>query len=191
MRVVCVGDSLTYGYGVPSHYAWISLLRKWSGWHIINKGICGETTAEMRRRFSRNIVMMPDLIFIMGDSNDVLLDVALRETEENLLAMIMGARMAYVETVLGIPPLTKIESSLFGWQKVDDVKRHNEILAMYRQWIITKSEREDIPYVDFYEALQTADEKDMQVYVDGIHPNIAGYKILAQTAWNILKDMDK
>jgi acyl-CoA thioesterase I len=191
MKLVCVGDSLTYGFGVPSHCAWIFLLREWSGWHIINSGSCGETTAEMRRRFSRNIVMMPDLIFIMGGSNDILLDFSLRETEENILAMITGARTANMRVILGIPPLTKIESSIFGWQKGDDVRRHNEMLTMYRQWIITKSKREGIPYVDFYEALQTADEKDMQVYADGIHPNIAGYKILAQTAWNILKDADK
>ncbi|MGE1062364.1 GDSL-type esterase/lipase family protein [Megasphaera paucivorans] len=191
MKLVCVGDSLTYGYGVPSPCSWISLLREWSGWHIINSGSCGETTAEMRRRFSRNIVMMPDLIFIMGGSNDILLNVSLHEIEENILAMIISAHMANMRVILGTPPRTKMESSVFGWQKRDDVGRHNEMLTMYRQWIITQSEKAGIPYVDFYEALQAADEQDIQVYVDGIHPNIAGYKILAQTAWNILKDTDK
>lgn len=37
MKLVCIGDSLTYGYGVPSNACWVELLNKNLGWNTLNK----------------------------------------------------------------------------------------------------------------------------------------------------------
>lgn len=38
MKLVCIGDSLTYGYGVSSKSCWTELLKKHLNMEVINKG---------------------------------------------------------------------------------------------------------------------------------------------------------
>ena len=57
IRLVALGDSLTYGYGVLSHIAFPSRLaaelpakQPEINWKIYNRGINGETTREAKLR---------------------------------------------------------------------------------------------------------------------------------------------
>ena len=43
--IICLGDSLTYGYGVRRAQCWTELAAEMSGWNVINRGICGDTSA--------------------------------------------------------------------------------------------------------------------------------------------------
>lgn len=188
MKIVCMGDSLTYGYNVPGQYGWVAILAAKTGWDIVNCGVCGETTGDMRRRFAQDVLTAkPDVVILMGGANDILLDVPAQVTKNNLLAMIDSARTAHIRVALGTTVLTTAESCAFGWQQPGDVERHNSNIRELRQWILEKAGEYKLPCLDFYEALrQACTTASGPMYDDGAHPSIAGYAVLAREALAVL-----
>ena len=77
-RLVALGDSLTYGYGVLSHVAFPSRLaaelpekRPEINWKIYNRGINGETTREAKLRLDGGVLKLkPHICTILLGSND-------------------------------------------------------------------------------------------------------------------------
>ena len=55
MKIICIGDSLTEGYGVGRPENWVTLLNERSENDIINKGISGDTTGGMLARFQKDV----------------------------------------------------------------------------------------------------------------------------------------
>ena len=47
MKLICIGDSLTFGYGVRPSQRWTRLCAQETGWEIVNEGISGDTTGGM------------------------------------------------------------------------------------------------------------------------------------------------
>ena len=47
MDILCIGDSLTYGYGVGRPHTWCAIASQLTGWNFINLGANGATTGEM------------------------------------------------------------------------------------------------------------------------------------------------
>lgn len=74
MKLLCLGDSLTYGYDVPQKDKWTTLVSERSTVKIDNRGQCGDTTAGMVFRLHQIDLVGYDAFFIMGGSNDILLD---------------------------------------------------------------------------------------------------------------------
>ena len=42
MKIVCLGDSLTYGFGVSRSNSWTNIVNKETRLEIVNKGINGD-----------------------------------------------------------------------------------------------------------------------------------------------------
>jgi len=55
-KLVCLGDSLTEGYGIETRHRWSDLLKKEFPFEIINRGISGDTTAGMLARFQFDVI---------------------------------------------------------------------------------------------------------------------------------------
>ena len=71
MKIVCIGDSLTSGFGVFKDKRWTELMIKNHKLNIINKGINGDTTTGMLCRFFDDVLSLkPSLAIIMGGCND-------------------------------------------------------------------------------------------------------------------------
>lgn len=78
MKIVCFGDSLTYGYGVLEHIAYPYRLAKdlpekypQYFWEIRNSGINGHTTREALIRLRGSVLQhKPQMVFILFGSND-------------------------------------------------------------------------------------------------------------------------
>ncbi|MCG8484577.1 MAG: GDSL-type esterase/lipase family protein [Clostridia bacterium] len=72
MKIVCIGDSLTSGYGVKKSEAWTSIVEEKYGIEMINKGISGDTTTGMLARFYKDVVEhKPMYVMLMGGINDL------------------------------------------------------------------------------------------------------------------------
>ncbi|MDR3073453.1 MAG: hypothetical protein LBV01_01850, partial [Deltaproteobacteria bacterium] len=56
MKLVCLGDSLTYGYGVRRALVWTTLAAKDSGAEIVNRGVNGLLTEGMLALFPREVL---------------------------------------------------------------------------------------------------------------------------------------
>lgn len=56
MKIVCLGDSLTYGFGVSRSNSWTNIVNEETRLEIVNKGINGDTTSGMLARFNEDVV---------------------------------------------------------------------------------------------------------------------------------------
>ena len=55
MRLICIGDSLTFGYGVHLSQRWTQLCAQETGWELVNEGINGAKTTKTLVREELNI----------------------------------------------------------------------------------------------------------------------------------------
>ena len=91
MKIVCFGDSLTYGYGVLEHIDYPYRLAKdlpekypQYSWEIRNSGINGHTTREALIRLRGSVLQhKPQMVFILFGSNDS----ALKDNTVHLMNM--------------------------------------------------------------------------------------------------------
>ena len=59
MKLICIGDSLTFGYGVRPSQRWTRLCAQETGWEIVNEGISGDTTGGMLVRLRALLAERP------------------------------------------------------------------------------------------------------------------------------------
>lgn len=187
MKLLCLGDSLTYGYDVPQKDRWTTLVSERSMVKIDNRGQCGDTTAGMAFRLHQIDLVGYDAFFVMGGSNDILLDKDLSAVCRNIESIVSLLKSQDEPVYIGIPPLTKPESAYFGWQEASDVDRHNAVLSRYRQWLLDYSTNMDCTVIDFYQILQDGERRsDEPLYADGVHPTAAGYALFADAVLKVL-----
>ena len=102
---VAMGDSLT---AWPSDNPWPERLDKGdANLRILhNAGVPGDTTAEMRARFDSDVLgYKPNVVFIMGGTNDLGHNVSQATTIANLKAMVLAAKAKGIRVFLmTIPP---------------------------------------------------------------------------------------
>lgn len=186
MKILCLGDSLTYGYDVLPGERWTTLVAADGRIQIDNRGQCGDTTAGMVFRLHQLDLVGYDAFFIMGGSNDILLDKDFSSVCRNIETLVSLLKSQEEPVYIGIPPLTKPESAYYGWQDAGDVNRHNEILRRYRQWLFDYSADTGCTAIDFYQALQDGEgTSGKNLYADGVHPNAEGYAVFAQEALKV------
>ena len=187
MKLLCLGDSLTYGYDVRPQERWTTLVSNRSTIELDNKGQCGDTTASMVFRLHQLDLIGYDAFFVMGGSNDILLDKDFSAVCRNMESLVSLLKSQEEPVYIGIPPLTKSESAYYGWQEAGAVHRHNEILRRYRQWLLDYSANMDCTVIDFYQALLDGEEASGKpLYADGVHPNAEGYAFFAEAALKVL-----
>jgi len=189
MKIVCIGDSLTTGYGVFKNERWTDILTKEYGFDIINKGINGDTSAGMLERFYEDVVMLsPDLVIIMGGCNDLMSGRMLKNIESNVEKMVSEAMENHIVPVLAveIPVIPDIARKKWSYGADYDYVLKNDIL--YREWMLKFSEETGISCLDlcavFEEKLKGMEAKDL--YIDGLHPTKLGHRIMAEALMGFL-----
>lgn len=187
MKLLCVGDSLTYGYDVHTNESWVGRITMKTGLYIHNGGVCGDTTDGMLHRLQQFAYASYDAFFLMGGTNDILMEVPLPSVEQNMMAMMDLLVTLHKPVIIGLPLLTRPESALYGWQAASDVKRHNDTIIQYRQWLEKAAISRQYDVVDFYQALLEGEPRlGVSAYADGVHPTAAGYKLLAEAILPVL-----
>ena len=103
-KIICIGDSLTAGYGVTINQRWSTLLEEDLSMEIVNSGISGDTTAGMLARFYETAIRhKPDYIIVTGGTNDIWLNLSDNTIIGNILAMTRHAKYYDVTPIIGIP----------------------------------------------------------------------------------------
>lgn len=177
ITAVAIGDSITYGYPYLPQYSWTALAAQELGITIFNKGVCGETTGDMLARFEQDVLpFRPQLVIVMGGTNDAFLHIRLREVADNLAGMVAAAREAGIVPVLGLPVPSNYPE--------DEV-----LLDRYRQWLREYAVQEKVALIDFYSPMLALGGAGLRegLHVDGVHPNEAGYRVMARAAVDALR----
>lgn len=191
MKIVCLGDSLTYGFGVRRSRAWTKLAQEKSGMEIINEGICGDTSGGMLSRFHNAVSSKnPELVLIMGGVNDLIVGGDLGNVKSNIMSMTHQAIAKYITPVIGIPIKINLENVRQDWAEFSDFSRVAEELGKYQGWIKDFCKTFNIKYIDFYSEFEKeAGDKASDLYIDGLHFNERGNEIMAEIFCRTIADL--
>ncbi len=87
--IVCLGDSITAGYGIDRNNAFPALIERSLGLPVVNAGVSGDRTAEGLERLERDVLsLQPDLVIVELGGNDFRKGVPEGELQLNLETII-------------------------------------------------------------------------------------------------------
>jgi acyl-CoA thioesterase I len=168
---VALGDSLTSGYADPGP-SWPTRLDTQDPYLRLlhNAGVPGDLTADMRSRLSGDVLAYkPDVLFVMGGTNDIGHYVSTATTIANLRAIIVAAKAKGITVVMmTIPP-----DSYPAWAgQINSL--NSQIVHLANSYVLA--------VVDVHAALSTSDGIYVGKFtVDGVHFSALGAQTVANT----------
>ena len=168
--IICFGDSLTFGTGAGKGMDYPSQLAKMLGKPVINQGIPGDTTASALGRLYRDVLSKnPAVVLITLGGNDLKNGLSRDFTFDNLKLIVESIQERGAKVII-------------GGLKIPDVDRGfgQAYEALAKQTGATL-----IPNI--YEGIMG----NPQLMSDPIHPNDAGYRIIARRFYNALASSEK
>ena len=188
IELICLGDSLTYGPGVPHSKRWTTLAA--DGRLVIRPmGISGDTTGGMLSRLQpllQNPVLqlapaLRPMVLILGGSNDIFFSGSTEAAQGNLGAMVHQLSAAGYRPLVGIPLPICPEDAPQKWAQLADFDRSARLLEQYCQWLKRFCAAFDIPMVDFRQDYVNQDGSvRRELFLDGLHPNAEGHALMAR-----------
>jgi lysophospholipase L1-like esterase len=174
-RVVFVGDSITDYWKLADYFP---------GKPYVNRGIDGQTTPQMLVRFRQDVIdLHPRVLVLLAGTNDVA-GVTGRtrgeEIEGNYASMAELARAHNIHVVFSslLPVYNYIAEA-----KESFALRPAERILVLNYWLRDYCAKNGFVYLDYFRAL--VDDHGMMKRTlsdDGLHPNPAGYKVMAPLA---------
>lgn len=177
--IIFFGDSITAGYGLSMEEAYPNLIQKridslGLNYEVINAGRSGEASAGGLDRIDWILKGKPDIFVLELGGNDGLRGLSIEETEANLKAMIDKVRAANSNTKI----------LLAGMQIPPNLGQ--EYTKAFRNVFPKVAKDKNVELIPFLLENVGGDTKLNQS--DGIHPNTAGHKIVAETVWGYLSN---
>lgn len=162
--IVAFGDSLVQGVGAGEGQDFVSLLSKRIGRPILNLGHSGDTTAAGLARIQELDAYKPKVVLLLLGGNDYLKKVPITETRKNLEAII-----EHIQARGAVVLLLGVRGGLLH-------------------------DRFDSEFEDLRDTYHTAFVPDVldgllgdSAYMaDSVHPNAAGYKLIADKIYPVL-----
>lgn len=198
MRIVCIGDSLTYGYGVRRSVVWTAVASRIlqdnleKGVEILNKGINGDTTSGMLARFETDVLAEnPKRVFIMGGSNDIFFSNSITQAKNNICAMVFRCLHERIDVMLGVPFPVFREGLTSQWSIYADRPEIPELNEQYRNWLLEFSTNFNIKLLDFGECIPGDVYSRKRLYLDGIHLNEQGHQRAAECFVGFMRSIMK
>jgi acyl-CoA thioesterase-1 len=178
LTIVAFGDSLTSGHRLPRREAYPAQLEadlRAAGVQatVINHGVSGDTTAGGVRRLDAALAEQPQILIVAFGANDGLRGVSVPQVRANLERIISTAQARGVSVLLcGMEALP-----LYGWQYTVD----------FHQLFPDVASKYDVPLVPFM--LNGVLGNPDLMTSDGVHPNAAGARLIAQNVLPYVKEM--
>jgi lysophospholipase L1-like esterase len=172
-RVVFMGNSITdsWAHWFPDMFP---------GRPYIGRGISGQTTPQMLVRFRQDVIALkPAVVVILAGTNDIAGNTGpstLEMIEDNLMSMTELAKANGIRVVLSsVLPVYD-----YPWKP--GLEPAPKIVAL-NAWIRSYAARAGAVYVDYHSAMADARQGlRAELAIDGVHPNEAGYRVMAPLA---------
>jgi len=168
IRIVCLGDSITYGFPWGPQASWAAMLDKAIEGEVINKGINGNTTSDMVRRFEREVLnYSPTHLILMGGINDVICGESFDRITWNIRAMVEKALDENIKVILGLPTAV-------------DVPEWERLIQRIRNWMKNYAAEKGLKIIEFDRAFydENGNVRSELLLADGGHPDIEGYRAM-------------
>lgn len=177
-KVLCIGDSLTYGYDVPYGCGWVEKLQKaLPQATFVNAGVNGDTLQGIINRY-KDIYRHQkfDLVIFMGGSNDILMgrnsDYCFKKYAEVGELMVVNSQL-----IVAIPMAME-----------DSIDELTPIVEAYRRRLLQWAKERELSVIDFFSSIQQFSVAGEIVFAGDVHPNEKGYDIMFQTALAVLRE---
>lgn len=176
--ILCLGDSLTAGYGLGRHESYPALLQerlrqRGHPHRVINAGVSGDTTAGALARLTWVLRTPPAIAIVVLGANDGLRGLSLTAMAQNLDGITTTLQRAGARVVLAgmrLPPnLGVAHTDAFAAVFPEVARRHQTA------------------YIPFFLA-EVAGRTELN-QADGIHPNAAGYRRILDNVWPVLEPL--
>jgi lysophospholipase L1-like esterase len=174
-RVVFFGDSITDIWHLDEYFP---------GKPYLNRGIGGQTTPQMLVRFRQDVIdLHPKVVVILAGTNDIsgntgpmrLEDIEADYASLAELAEAHEVRVVF-SSVLPVHNYTEKAKDFYA-------QRSPEKILELNRWLKNYCESHRLVYLDYFSAM--VDDKGLlkkDLADDGLHPNAAGYKMMAPMA---------
>jgi acyl-CoA thioesterase I len=177
-RVVFLGDSITEGWAADGNF--------FPGKPYVNRGIGGQTTAQMLVRFRQDVIgLKPAVVVILGGTNDIAENGGPTTPEaigDNLQSMAELARCNGIRVVLAsvLPALD------YPWHR--GLQPADKISALNR-WIAAYCAKNHLVYLDCYSAMVDG-KRGLRpdLTSDGVHLTSAGYAVITPLAEKAIRE---
>jgi lysophospholipase L1-like esterase len=174
-RVVFFGDSITDIWKLDESFP---------GKHYINRGIGGQTTPQMLVRFRADVIaLQPAVVVVLAGTNDIA-----GNTGDETLEQIEGdyATMAELAKAHGIRIVFSSVTPINDYNPralLFFLQRSTEKILTLNEWLTQYCGEKGLVYLNYFPAL--VDEHGMMkvnLSDDGLHPNAAGFAVMAPLA---------
>lgn len=174
-RVVFFGDSITDMWKLDESFP---------GKPYVNRGIGGQTTSQMLVRFRQDVInLQPKVVVILAGTNDIAgnsgpiadVDIEANYSDFAELAKAHNIRLIF-SSVLPVYNYTDPSRDFFAQRPMGRILELNK-------WLKAFCEKNHLIYLDYFSSL--VDDKGMlkrDLADDGLHPNKAGFAIMAPMA---------
>ncbi|BBH20508.1 hypothetical protein Back11_18530 [Paenibacillus baekrokdamisoli] len=187
---VFIGDSITHMWELQAYF-------KHSGWFIANRGIGGDTTEYVLKRFEADVLQLkPKVVVIMiginntwglDEWNEIVRkhpDDLYKEITWDIDQMLIHAIDANITPVLcSILPTCTTMSTTTAVRNETIVRINSELRQI--------ANNRNAIFVDYHSKMTLPDGLAMreELVFDGIHPNVRGYNVMAQVLQETLNDL--
>jgi lysophospholipase L1-like esterase len=183
-RVVFFGDSITDIWPTSESFP---------GKPYINRGIGGQTTSQMLVRFRQDVIdLQPKVVVILAGTNDIAGNsgpISNQDIEANFASLAELARTHHIavvfSSILPVHNYTPKSQDFFAQRPMARILALNE-------WIKVYCAGTGAVYLDYFSAV--TDDKGLlrrDLADDGLHPNKAGYAIMAPLAEKAIEKVVK
>ena len=171
-RIVCLGDSLTFGHGIGSAAAYPALLhqrvrRAGFPYEVINAGVSRETSADALARLDRALEGDVRILIVALGANDGLRGVPVAQLASNLGHIIDKAQARGIAVL----PCAMEALPIHGWAYT----------ASFHQAYLDLAAQYQIPLVPFI--LMNVIGNPALMQADHVHPNADGARAIADVIW--------
>ncbi|MBU6342953.1 MAG: arylesterase [Bacteroidetes bacterium] len=179
-NILFFGNSLTAAYQLEPEQGFTHLIQeKIDSLHLpyacVNAGLSGETTADGKNRINWVLQQPVEVFFLELGGNDALRGLPVEESGKNLQAILNAVKTKYPNCKIILAGM--LAPPNMGNRYTQDFKNLFPELAQKNQATL-------IPFL-----LQNVGGVPALNLPDGIHPNVEGHKIVAETIWKHLKPL--
>jgi lysophospholipase L1-like esterase len=172
-RVVFFGDSITDGWKLAQYFP---------GKPYVNRGISGQTTAQMLVRMFPDVMdLKPAALLILAGTNDIARNngqQTLKQITDNFQAIAELAQLHGIKVIFAsVLPVSDYT------QRPQTARRPPADVVKLNAWLKEYAAKKGATYLDYFS--ETVDAKGFLrdgISGDGLHPNAKGYEIMAPLA---------
>jgi lysophospholipase L1-like esterase len=193
--IIAIGDSTTAGTpffrspleappvgdGDPEGQFAYWMMHKRPQWQVLNYGVKGETSSQIRARFEDAIKAGPRYIIILAGVNDIFQNLPLKSVSDNLLWMYNEAKgksiMPVAATVLPFDNATPEQA---------------KAIDVLNNWIKKEADKFRMPIADTNAGVRDPQNPHkLNGTPDGLHPDIGGYRKMGMLLIEAIDPIEK